>query len=931
MPILPEQIALCLENLAENDAIQMQQMDSIALALTGDDEIVRTWDELTPKDIPVFKEFLSKYTSVNNASNAQNGVETHYVDDPLLNQEQHTGRYRCAYVRTTIQGGVVRLAQVLRKGYAESINWDEVRLESGMYLLDDPSGALGGEKWLTLAFPNCSPDKAAEMAASLSSSTYDLTSKLPGGATGADWHNIRSSVKVEQDGSCTVLLDVAKPEYSLTAYSDWLTEGQRTITYWWGVPKDLAQAKIDAAKAAGASTAASYSKGEGVVDIVIYVKSGLKVALSKTMNVRCNATIAYYFAWGYTETELGVFLDDHNSDLSAGGLSRIIRIDKRGDGFFDAIVQEVTRTGIELKDGTSLVVGDRKLVLSTVEFGWGVTATQLASAKVGYETQVAGNRKTFEVRRNEEDCTYDYVGTITELSEIDHGSVVDGTLLEAITTAGKDNATAFPAQVAVIDALRVVGNTVQFRGKKTDDGLFNYELRSAHEDEASSGAIQVGAILDEVEYKRVTGASDAPVFQTGQPLDIPIGTTVEMECTRRKNGLYDYEYRKRVESQASTGDIQIGTKGETVLLRRDTGAPTPPVFLAGEPLAMPVGMTVECECTRNKNGTYDYVYRTHAEKKVDTGVFGNDTTQHIGNAYEHVGVQKVTGATTLPEWTDVTEEGKTLEFDAVKKPNQLLDYQMRVTDKTPHYITGIIQGTHERPVTTDLGINIKEVTLTTPFVLKAEVTAGTVRQVQLQMAPDGTMILRKDETPKVTEAHKTDRNWNYGNPLITINTRVVMFSDEPPLQTTGSPTTYVPVAGQSITVSNVQRDEWGQWSWIETTITVTVPDLAGGYVMRNQTILEKNEDVVKSRISGSKLYVWTLRKERQVHLITTRIYQNTRPDLGVTENDDGHSSEVIEFGGDLANLLWAVDETIVTFDAWGNYSFTKQEVAHGIT
>jgi len=220
------------------------------VSLTKDAELWRSLPELSPDFISEFTDLLNVITDIKNT------VECHCVDDPMAGGEIFEGRWRQAFIRRIAQGDVTKLVQVLRKGYSSEIAWDEARLVEGKDLQES-------EGYRTVRWVNLDPSKTQTMALSLSATSF--TDKVINGETlSGEWHNIFVSPSVADDGSGVITMQLAQPEFTLTAYQNALTPKARDVTYYFQVPKDLAQAIIDEAKVAGSSATANYGNASGL-------------------------------------------------------------------------------------------------------------------------------------------------------------------------------------------------------------------------------------------------------------------------------------------------------------------------------------------------------------------------------------------------------------------------------------------------------------------------------------------------------------------------------------------------------------------------------------------------------------------------------------------------------------------------------------------
>ena len=232
-----------------------------------------------------------------------------------------------------------------------NVDWTEARKVSARDLEGNAESAPDSianttsddqERHITISWPYCDPLEAQAILDSLNASTYsDVTAD--GETIAGTWHRIITSYEKAEDGTCAVTMRLAEPQFTLNAYRSLETMDGSDVVYLWQVPKDLAQGIMDAWKVAtpteGRSASASYDSSGGLVNIVLTRVAGSPPNLSKTMNTACDEATSYHFAWRYTETEMGVFLDAHNGALGAN-MSRDVRVQTRSDGFFDVTITE---------------------------------------------------------------------------------------------------------------------------------------------------------------------------------------------------------------------------------------------------------------------------------------------------------------------------------------------------------------------------------------------------------------------------------------------------------------------------------------------------------------------------------------------------------------------------------------------------------------
>jgi len=366
-------------------------------------------------------------------------AERRILTDFSCETKSYDGVWRTVGVVTSNIAGEIRqfghIEHTLAKGWITTlltkegeVDWTNARWGAGRALpgnSKDADGVAGTasddpEHHITIEFPFCDPTLANSLAAQFTQSSYSAVA-VSGVEQSGTWHRIYSTWRIERDGSATVIFQLAKPQYTLEAYRDFGTAEAKEVFYLWGVPKDISQTILDAWKSEpGRSATASYG-GEGLVDLVLISKPDSPLNLSTDpIKATCDSEVTYHFAWGYTEAQLGVFLaahggaTQHNGDSGAldwSGRTRVIRVSTRGDGLFDAVVEERHVEFDEDKHVFSIALVSGTTVVRTVERGWNAPMSRLDSLKATYETAAIGTITRFEVTRSD-DCTFDYVGEV---------------------------------------------------------------------------------------------------------------------------------------------------------------------------------------------------------------------------------------------------------------------------------------------------------------------------------------------------------------------------------------------------------------------------------------------------------------------------------------------------------------------------------------
>ena len=291
-------VAQVREWLQEEDAKLFAGVDSNFLTLVGDAELIRIWEEPVEDGQNDMIEFLDVYTSDINYPTAKNSV-----DDPLVENEEHSGTWRQAFVRPIKRGDRNFVVQGLRKGFLTTIlfgvrpDFTTARLVEATGGPDHSARVSTSSLYIVVEWKNVDPFKVVEIVQEFED-TVGLTAHNPFTPTalygdvpvpngGETLEYLRVVSRMEDDGSATVTgffqnsnttTYTHSSEYELTGYSGWLTHSRADRVNHWGVPRSLAQAVMDAVKAEGVSVSSSYNREQGTVDIVVITESVNKIA-----------------------------------------------------------------------------------------------------------------------------------------------------------------------------------------------------------------------------------------------------------------------------------------------------------------------------------------------------------------------------------------------------------------------------------------------------------------------------------------------------------------------------------------------------------------------------------------------------------------------------------------------------------------------------
>lgn len=383
--------------LATENAERVRVVDA---SLVGDGEIVRRWPDINPGYLSRCMEAINLYTDPSNQT------ERKWVKNPIVARETFNGIYRVVSSDVDVQKpGLKGIIQVLRKGFATSAIWAEARVvetEDGpgnSSAVADVANSSSDNpcRVLTVKFPNCSPNAIEAIAASLRASDTMSSVVVGKESYGGTWDVVRINKKIEDDGSGTVLLTLAHPQYTLNSYDNFGTERAADVHYLYDVPKPLAQGIISAWKAAnpiGSSATASYSRSNGLVDIILRVKAQIpKTHIVGTVGRNCR----------YLETQT-LYLGVESATLypltapPGNGVSYERNVRSNQDGTWDIIITVKT---VQYRDPPEMIIEQSAAQTTTQRQQLGLTTQAIEPM-----TATPGAVKTQRVEIRD-DCSKD--------------------------------------------------------------------------------------------------------------------------------------------------------------------------------------------------------------------------------------------------------------------------------------------------------------------------------------------------------------------------------------------------------------------------------------------------------------------------------------------------------------------------------------------
>lgn len=671
-------LKLCREVLAEEQAKLFDSLDSTVTPNvgTGVEELNRCWVE----GVADRWSMLRRYLEIFGAS--KNTAPSNIVVDPIASMEVHKGVYRQAFIRRLQRNGITYIVQTLRRGLMQSPKWDEARIFQDRQLRGNSSSVPSvsdttsdtPEKYVYVEFFGIDPDKETVFVAGLTADTY--TAPVAGGQTlSGEWHNLGLTLEPADDGTLTARLLLARPQYTLKAFSDIGGTNESDVFYLWNVPKTIAQQILDDFRdlaIPGSSSSASYNTDQGVVDIVLRKKASEEDEINfGTIGRACSyeetATVTYNVA----EPEDVQIPADALTMAENVGVTFRREVQNNGDGTFNITIirrERITQGPLTFNAEAS--------------FGRNISAKETRGWKTGYAAYAAsypqvnppaGTTYTRDVQINE-DCSLDIVDREIVVSPLPRKSK-RSTFLASSESNGKINATEAEANAA--DGINPqIGETVIFDEQQNPDGSWTYDLRIDKSPELQGRRVVIRGtkgIAVDTNTDQNLRADPAPEPENPLPA---AGVTVNFELRRNADGTYD---RTETEEIATPLDQETErravTKAGTFI---DTSVGARNVTSEPEPTESPSpGRTVEFEKRENPDGSWDKNERVNVRPQTEGAQYRITPTEGATEA------ETDSGATSEPHTILPTPaQGEIIVIDKRENPDGSWEASKR-TDVSP--------------------------------------------------------------------------------------------------------------------------------------------------------------------------------------------------------------------------------------------------------
>lgn len=282
----------CVSTLKQH---KWQFYNSAEAGLLPDGRIQRYIEGVPHDGVDALVRFLRRFVDVSNYE-ADSSINYAYCTGPQVDARPRTGNWR--HVDTRMErvdnqgrvgpdGSNWRIVQTLAEGFITTLEWADARLVGGVFKPGDTGNNEEGERTITLRWVGVDPDLALDLARVEALSQDGLQTAQPGhravgkdedggnsiiflhNLAGDDYAILKARATLADDGSGTIEVDYAQPEYRLTGFRNVGGVSQYTRLYIWDCPEGLAQTIIFTESATGKSCDLSYGSREGLVNIVV--------------------------------------------------------------------------------------------------------------------------------------------------------------------------------------------------------------------------------------------------------------------------------------------------------------------------------------------------------------------------------------------------------------------------------------------------------------------------------------------------------------------------------------------------------------------------------------------------------------------------------------------------------------------------------------
>ena len=666
----------CRTKLDPSDAAFLTRGESTSVPLNNEKEVKIAWTFSTDENFANFEHFLDSYTWPTN-KNPQYWIEAPEIDSVVL-----PGVWRHAFT-TRVERQDSRgndeflIVLTLRRGWAESIDWDEALLverkdsdgnDESVSGVDD-SSSYNDASAVIVRFPNISPYKMTSVMAELSASIY-TDQEVQGNTLSGEWHKAFTASKKTDDGSAYVDLVLSRERFTVSLYQNYGTARQADIWRIYNVTKDIAQDIADDWQDEGRSVDIQYNENTSLCTITLTDRDVQKQNLStEWIKNACDSFLRLHFAWGYTKDELEDWIKVHDGLLNVPAvdgdegadtqpITRRVSVTERGDGLFNATIEErkFDNSDPNTPDFTITLPTGTKITRQT-DYAWNMKSSEMDVIKTTYNTTVAAVGKSVDFRvTREDDCSFDFVAVITTVTAsqntLESTKATQGVSRKALT--GRDLTQA--SEKTAVEALLVGGarKRVDLDLNLADDESLAYkatvsEVQKA-QDTLSSGSngekitAFSGRNVDPADLDAVSGLASA------------IRKHVRLELSGNDDNTFNYsatisepkEVEESVYSYDDVGDGDTFSSDDGVGIKVHSGKNTDPGDLQTviADLSSPrVRLSVSIQ--PNDDGSIDYaVQEQHVQEVENTINSGANGIAIVAYAGKNMDIGDITSLTS---------------------------------------------------------------------------------------------------------------------------------------------------------------------------------------------------------------------------------------------------------------------------------------------
>ena len=426
-----------IANIIASSAWQLKTEASPALQPDG--VVVRAIKGIEQSAVAEVVEWLRLYTDPKNGT-----TRRCYVDDPVAGADPLPGRWRGGEVKWTKDPedpkGPAIIQQVLYRGLLTTLDPKDARLTSGRNLAGDGTNAQ--EDYVEVKWVGVDPDTAYALAAAKVTAAavdalahHKFVHDTDTVTLGTGWYHRDTFCAPREDGSFEITWRLHKPRFTLEGFSDSATTRAKGFTYFFNVPKQLAQSVINAwlvAHPTGADARPSYNTESAVCDIICsYRKLDGAIHLTGILtadNCDSSTTTAYHFGLPQNQIE------GYQIGTLPAGQDGTRQVRDNGDGTWDVVIAITARKYRDIPVYAAAEDADSK----TERKEWkGVTNLDALAADLA--TDVTGAR--VQVRcETLDDCS--------KLVTKDVETAKDKTITQAVERADQTSTTTIHTQAA---------------------------------------------------------------------------------------------------------------------------------------------------------------------------------------------------------------------------------------------------------------------------------------------------------------------------------------------------------------------------------------------------------------------------------------------------------------------------------------------------